>query len=345
MVIYGINSCMAEIIFPEELRRDTANKFGNQFMAIYINVDDTPDSQTKASDIKTTLGVRAPTDVIKKFNQGDQTSAIEKALSQNSRKTKHVVFLPVPTDLKTNFGVKYTDVEFGTEALKIATSALGSMGEYVSKVAKDIGGVAAGLSGIVNATKDVGALAIKGASFKTRLNVNPHKELLFEGGDFREFNFSWKLIARNANESKAIKNIVSLLRYHMHPGLSGSGLLFKYPSDFDIEFYKIVDGKPQKNDYLSFIATSVLTNLDIDYSGGEYSSFKDTVAPVEIDLTLKFRETVIITKNLLQQINEVTTDEEVGSGDKNDPSLNIGAMKDLENAFPVFKGLPGAQGQ
>ena len=106
----------------------------------------------------------------------------------------------------------------------------------------------------------------------------------------------------------------------MYPALAGSGYLFKYPSDFDIEFYTIdSSGTPKINKYLTFFATSVLTSLDVDYSGGgEYSSFKETNAPVEVDITLGFRETVIITKNFLQSISGEVVDD-----DKNDSALNM----------------------
>ena len=49
-----------------------------------------------------------------------------------------------------------------------------------------------------------------------------------------------------------------------------------------------------------------------------YSSFKETNAPVEVDITLGFRETVIITKNFLQSISGEVVDD-----DKNDSALNM----------------------
>lgn len=322
---------MAQLLFPSTLNQDVANRFGNQFMAIFINADsDGKDSSgsDKTPVVKipegTALKSIADQRLIQQYLTSDDQATMGTPERGSIRTTKHVIFLPVPMSIKTNYGVKYEPFEFGTKARELAGSAAAWMGGIG---AESLMGSAGGtINKFLGKLQDTAELGVTAYGFKERLAFNPHKELLFEGLDFREFDFNWKLIAKNKAESELIRKIILLLRYHMHPDLTGGGYLFKYPSDFDIQFFKIVDGKAVPNEYLTFIATSVLLNLDVDYSGGgEYSSFKDTVAPVEIDLTMKFRETVIITKKLLQDIANVQggqglallgTDEGNGQGDR-----------------------------
>jgi len=92
----------------------------------------------------------------------------------------------------------------------------------------------------------------------------------------------------------------------MHPELDGKSFLFRYPSDFDISFYtKNSNGVISKNKYLPFVMTSVLTGIDVNYSGNNnFVTFKDTSAPVEVDLVMKFKETQILTKEIILAIQK-----------------------------------------
>jgi len=209
--------------------------------------------------------------------------------------------------LKTNYGVSYETVSLTDAVMKAGGSAL----DIAGNIAKGVIGARMGPAAVQKFTAAAtqgqavlaAAAAIGGAS--QGLSINPHSELLFQGVKFREFEFSYKLIATRKEESDKIKEIVNLLRFHMYPELDGKSFLFKYPSDFDITFYNKTGKSVSKNKYLPFVMTCVLTDISVNYSGNNnFVTFKDTAAPVEVDITLKFKETQILTKEIILAIQE-----------------------------------------
>jgi len=297
--------------YPSTLATDS-NRFGNQFMALYINTDTVKEEeQDEFRTIKALDGTRLTGQELAKYYSNKQfgNSLTITPTPQTGRKTSKIIYLPVPTNIATNFGVDYTDLEFGNEALKLAMSAGGAMSDLAEKYLNAAAPIAGGIAGkAASLVKEAAIYGLKVEGFRNKLALNPHKELLFQGPRFREFDFNWKLIAKNQEESEGIKNIINELKYHMHPTLVGGGYLYKYPSDFNIQFWRIDKDEKGKtfcrlNTYLSKIATSVITSLEVDYSGGgEYATFRNTGAPVEIDLKIRFKETVLITKDLISDV-------------------------------------------
>lgn len=123
--------------------------------------------------------------------------------------------------------------------------------------------------------------------------LNPFREVIFEAVDFRSFQFKYKFLPKSAEETRSIKKIIELFRYHMHPELHSSKLFFIYPAEFQITYWY----KGTENPFLFKFRPVVLESMDVNYGGETFTSFKDG-APTEINLTLLFRETEILTKNL-----------------------------------------------
>lgn len=163
---------------------------------------------------------------------------------------------------------------------------------------------------------------------------NPHKVVLFEGVKFREHFFSYRLSPRNIKEAKSIEAIIGAFKYYMSPqyGLGEapgafSGLLtglgfeqagqevgnisseagrtsrafFEYPEVFTIEF----QGSAKKS--LFTIGESVLKSFDINYHPTNYPAYVRSLnspnvsSPAEIEISLSFQETDIVTKEQIKQ--------------------------------------------
>ena len=67
------------------------------------------------------------------------------------------------------------------------------------------------------------------------------------------------------------------------------------------EFYIFYMFRGDENEFFNKIATSVLVNMDVNYSPGQYQSFRPIegfsgAPPTEIDMKLDFQETKVITK-------------------------------------------------
>ena len=97
-------------------------------------------------------------------------------------------------------------------------------------------------------------------------------------------------------EANAVQDIIKLFKFHMHPEISQNKLFFIYPSEFEITYFY---GGSQ-NQYFHKFKPCVLESLDVTYGGDQYSSFFNG-KPTEVNLSLVFRETEILTK---QQIKD-----------------------------------------
>jgi hypothetical protein len=158
----------------------------------------------------------------------------------------------------------------------VSAAGAGTVGEATARM---LAGVAQ-LPAIAGGTSGADVLAAV-----TRTRTNPFREVLFESTDYRDFTFRYRFFPKSKQETDKVKSIIEQFKVHMHPSLPENKLFFIYPSEFEIEYYY----KNKKNDYLNAIARCVLTDMQIDYGGAQFSTFADG-APVEIGLTLKFTE-------------------------------------------------------
>jgi hypothetical protein len=132
------------------------------------------------------------------------------------------------------------------------------------------------------------------AIMKSRLN--PFKQAYFDHMEFRQFQFRYAFMPRTPNEATAVKQIIDLFKFHMHPELAGGSAFMIYPSEFDIVYY----WGTEQNKYWHKISTCVLLQLSIDYGGDQYTSFYGGV-PSEVYLTLTFKEIEALTKERIAQ--------------------------------------------
>jgi hypothetical protein len=98
--------------------------------------------------------------------------------------------------------------------------------------------------------------------------------------------------------------IIKKFKYHMHPGLSASENFFLYPDEFNIHFYY----NGQENTWINRIGSCVLTNLTLNHSPNGFNVFRETMKdravgapPAQIDMTLQFVETSLLTKNDIKE--------------------------------------------
>jgi len=314
-----VNQLLRKIVYPENLIKANS-RYGNQFMALYINV--TPGGTTfsgannppqvkdvNGSTVSNLTGTLHGGSVINKFTgkvgvldtvtlKTASQGGIIRATGQGSQ-TAYAIYLPVPLNLSTSFGMSYVDFEPGTDAAKLVESQLvglvGAAGDVVSRI-PFIGPLLGGVTKVVTANADNLRNVLEA---NKALAINPHKQMLFKGVALREFDLKYNLVARNKSEAAVLDYIIRLLRYYMHPDLDGA-FLYKYPDEFDIEFYTLdKNGNGVRNNYLPFFSTCVLKNMTINYGGGKEFVTHSDGAPVEYELTLKFGETQILNKSVI----------------------------------------------
>lgn len=128
-------------------------------------------------------------------------------------------------------------------------------------------------------------------SAKAGVSLNPFKEAIFRAVNFRTFDFTYKFFPKSSEESESIRKIIDLFKFHMHPELSESNLFFIYPAEFEITYFY----GAARNPYFHKIAPCVLLDMEVTYGGEQFAAFPNG-NPAEINMTLRFQESEILTK-------------------------------------------------
>jgi len=205
---------------------------------------------------------------------------------------KEVIALYVDGPPTVRYGMNYTNKELGNLAGLLGGAIGDTMNTFTSaESAAAIGLQAAKLPGMFSGV-DISTAAQKTAG----VALNPFKEVIFESVDFRTFQFKYRFFPRSPEESRRVKDIISLFKYHMHPEMSENKLFYIYPSEFVITYYY----NNQRNNYFHRFANCVLETMDVSYGGEQFSSFSDG-SPTEINMSLTFRETELLTKKMIDQ--------------------------------------------
>lgn len=130
----------------------------------------------------------------------------------------------------------------------------------------------------------------------TKVRVNPFKTSYFDQMDFRRFRFNYRFMPKTQAEALAVKAIIDLFKFHMHPRLAAGTAFMIHPNEFDIMyFYGGVE-----NRYWHKISSCYLINLMARYGGEEFVSFPQGI-PSEVNLVLEFQETEALTQERILQ--------------------------------------------
>ena len=234
--------------------------------------------------------------------------------SKTKANVKERVLLPIPANVNYQDNPKYN------EGSGIAGKILPSLAKQIANDAS-AGNIAstlqtaaaAGSQGIVMSILDKLPGLGGGAAQFTQNGfgkiLNPYVEQVFGGVGMRTFNFNWKLVPRNDAETRAIKNILQVLRGRSLPdyaaklGLSSnSGSLdsgnisdrwLTVPHVFRLHWKNGDNG--QRIDSLPKIKPCVMTDVQINYTPDNIWATYEGANPVAYDMTLGFTETEIIT--------------------------------------------------
>ena len=217
----------------------------------------------------------------------------------------------MPPTIQTNTNAAYKSSEIGGELAETGQRIKGIMNR-----AESVGGVQAvkdalpafagqGARLMERAMAKLGSQIIGGDALGaydkiSNRAMNNFLETTFTGVDFRKFSYTWKFAPKNVDEVFQVEKIIKLFKFHMLPELPNDdqyGRYYVVPSEFDI-FYMF---RGDENTWMNKIQTSVLVNMEVNYSPNQYNTFRpiegrNGAPPTEIDMKLDFMETKIITK-------------------------------------------------
>lgn len=244
---------------------------------------------TKAADTAIAVGVGIGAGVA----AGAAINANKLLKPDTSYRISDVIALYVDGPPTVKYGMNYANKELGTLAGIVSGGLVESLGALNPLGEKGAAAFAA-FAKLPGAFGTVDVQSALSASSKTSLN--PFKEVVFESVDFRSFAFKYKFLPKSASEAEAVKNIIKLFKFHMHPEMSAGKLFFIYPSEFQITYYY----QNAENTYFHKFAPCALESMEVSYGGEQFSSFADG-NPTEINMTLTFRELEILTKKMIEQ--------------------------------------------
>lgn len=227
----------------------------------------------------------------------------QKPLESTLINPKYTIALPLPDGegLTDNTSTQWND------------SALTHWGNALENI-KNIGNVKNELLGktsnpqgtadntniVLNAVNDVSLYVLDAAAKQaspemaatsesaTGLAPNPALAMTFKQVDFRKFQFSWLLSARNEAETDIIKNIVVALKQAQLPNFTkGSSLIFQYPNIVQPAFFPI-----NAQNYMTDFKPCVITAVNVRYSPASKSPsfYSTTGAPVFVELSIALEE-------------------------------------------------------
>ena len=247
--------------------------------------------------------------------EGRKNKSISGALRTSGKlvRTSDTIALYMPPNIKSSYKANYKNSETGLAGV-LGADLIGatSVSDLLSKVGtegtmKTIRDSIMDVIGIKATTAiadfvsggDLQGVVRKGA----QRALNPAVEAIFQSVDLRSFNFSFRFTPRSEKELRQVHAIQKLFKFHMLPERvqnQNIGRHLIFPSEFDIQYMY----QETENHWYPFVSGCVLTDMEVTYGpGGETQHFRpikvgggEAPAPTEINMTLTFTETEIMTK-------------------------------------------------
>ena len=239
-----------------------------------------------------------------------QKDSNKKGVSSNFNNTRRItdsVSIYLPPNVEETTSAKYDESATGIAGFLVSSFGKGLAGMDAAAITRKLGGGmegiakdmtfrAIGLAGELVGAEGTEALAKKAFGEAS----NPYMEVLFDQMQLRTFTYNFNFAPRNSAEALEVQKIIQLFRFHMAPELRGGQSRFLgLPSQFDIHYmYLSKDGASSENNYYNRIATCVLQNCAVNYTPNGVKSFEDG-GPTKTTMTLTFKETELLTKDLI----------------------------------------------
>jgi hypothetical protein len=276
-------------------------------------IDKDKDPVQQAEDIAAAVGRKA-------LNIG--TALVQSvATSGPSRTVDKTVGLYIPDTVNVSYSAQYEEIGlskalgtpyFLAQAGASAYQAYKNMQEgNLTNIVNAVGNDPYAREAIGRFLGGIKGLGIDGEAVSKLLNrsageaFNPQLQVLFQGIDFRRFQFDFTMTPSNLNEAKQIENIIYAFKYASAPeiqiGQLGNGMFFKIPDTVNVEFYQSDDqGGTKQNSNVHRIGECVIENVTVDYAPMGWSTYKDGY-PVQTKLSIQLKEIGIIDKTQIKK--------------------------------------------
>ncbi len=117
----------------------------------------------------------------------------------------------------------------------------------------------------------------------------------YGGPAFRVFQFLFSFKPLEYKDTTEVREILEFFKKGSFPKLVEGGIwrIYELPYVFTITYH---DHNGALHPHLPQISQSALTDLSVTYGGDKYTEFDEGSSPVQIDLSLSFREVALLTR-------------------------------------------------
>ena len=162
----------------------------------------------------------------------------------------------------------------------------GSIGKTLEKTGENIEALRDGVKGYF-AAQAVGLTLDQVIARTQGQVVNPNLELLFQGPTLRPFNFTFKMSAREKEESEMILKIIRFFKQGMAPQRTDSNLFVKAPHTFQLQYRH---RGTEDHKFLNRFKECALIGMSVNYTPeNNYATFEDG-AMVSYEMQMQFKE-------------------------------------------------------
>ncbi len=216
------------------------------------------------------------------------------------------IFFPIPQGITYGDGASYTTFDVGiigefaklvaeTGELSVDTafSALERTGEMIGAEFDAVGAIGASIIAAKKSGFDALATNIE---FANKQIMNPRTNSAFSGNTIRNFQFDFKMIGKSNAEVKMIDKIQQAFRTYVYAAKynKSSSFMLSYPPKWIIKF---VDPDQKELDYIPKIYSCYLTGVNTVINPSSNTYRREDLSPYEIDMSLQFQETKILTRD------------------------------------------------
>jgi hypothetical protein len=276
-----------------------------------------------------------------KVSGGVDTRTLKFALAEGSPTS---VVLPIPTGVNAQYQNNWDQSDVSGPEAAMASKATGVMqaiqrissqdsitgmgseavkavGNFGSNVVAGIKSVGSDLPGAAKAANTAGAGVVNemmgfgmttpgisnllaGAQFDLGIRALNQTMMSYGGPGFRSFSWSYSLKPLSATEAKIAQGIVDFFKVRSMPAQSEVQYtrIYNLPDVFRIQFYN-EDGESK---FISKIGHCACTDVNVTYGGEKFTTFAGSHSPIQIDITLSFKE--------LELLNRQAVANEKGTG-------------------------------
>lgn len=207
------------------------------------------------------------------------------------------VILPVPAGIQDQNQAGWGDGRInpiqaaGVNSAMIAFNE--GFGEAMSAGAKKLGDIGTNSESLKDGVKAYFTASAVGVPLDQILArtqgqvLNPNLELLFNGPVLRPFNFTFKMSAREKEESEEIVKIIRFFKQGMSPQRTDARLFVKAPHTFQLQYRH---RGTEDHNFLNKFKECALIGLSVNYTPeNNYATFEDG-AMVSYEIQMQFKE-------------------------------------------------------